>query len=76
MDMSNAPKTYRLASSGLVYTPGLIAWAINGYAFKEDRDGILRIICTTYSIPLRAAEALLSETVPYTVEDGAVIFTV
>lgn len=76
MDMSNAPKTYRLASADMVYTPGLIAWAINGYAFKGDRDNILRIICETYSLPLRPAEALLSKAVPYTIEEGTVIFTV
>ena len=38
---------YRLGSSSLVHTPGLIAWAINGYHFEEDRPQLLAIIAGT-----------------------------
>jgi len=40
--------TYRLGSSPLVHAPGLIAWAINGYAFPRDRTVILRVVTDTW----------------------------
>lgn len=40
--------TYKLGSSALVHAPGLIAWAINGYAFPKDRDTILRVVVDTW----------------------------
>lgn len=69
--------TYRLKSSEMVHTPGIIAWAINGYAFADDRPKLLDVMCRTFpTIPATAIERLLSEAVPYTVEDEAVVFSV
>ncbi|MDF3907814.1 hypothetical protein [Paracoccus sp. AS002] len=69
--------TYRLQSSGLVHTPGIIAWAINGYAFPRDRKNMLKVIGETFpTVPTPAIEKLLSKAVPYTVEDETVVFTV
>jgi hypothetical protein len=69
-------KTYRLGSSGLVYAPGVVAWAINGYAFKRDRKSMRDVIAKTWSVPNDAADALLSKKVPYTIDDEAVVFEV
>jgi len=69
-------KTYRLASSSLVHTPGLIAWAVNGYKFPKDRPRLLEIVSSTWNLPRKATEALLSEKVKYTVHNETVIFTV
>ncbi|MER9178920.1 hypothetical protein [Mesorhizobium sp. M0767] len=68
--------TYRLGSSGLVGAPGLIAWAINGYAFKRDQKAMLNVVTQTWSIPEAAAKALLSKTAPYTLDGDVVVFTV
>ncbi len=69
--------TYRLLSSELVHTPGIIAWAINAYAFEKDRPAFLTIMTKTFpTLPETAVEQLLSEAVPYTVEDEDVVFTI
>lgn len=69
--------TYTLQSSPMVHTPGLIAWAINGYAFEADRAQICKVIAETYpSLPVNAINQLLSEAVPFTVEDETVVFEV
>jgi hypothetical protein len=69
-------KTYTLASNGLVYAPGIVRWAISGAAFEKDRKQLINVISSTWSIPEKAAEALLLQKVPYTlVADGAVRFT-
>lgn len=68
------PTTYRLNSAAFVYAPGLIAWAINGYAFKRDRKVMVKIIADTWRLPDAAADALLSKRAPFRVEDETVIF--
>lgn len=75
MDLSNAPKTYRLRSSERVYAPGLIAWAINSYRSSVDREAIVIIVRDGWRIPEYAAISLLAEIVPYTVEGDSVVFT-
>lgn len=75
MDLSNAPKTYRLLSSPRVYAPGLIAWAINGYGFPRDRALMVEIVRESWKIPEHAAVSLLSKAVPYSVEGDVVVFT-
>ena len=76
--MAAAPKPaatrYRLQSSGFVFAPGLVAWAINGYAFKRDRPNLEKVIGETWGLPLPAVRALLSKAVPFTVEAETVIF--
>ena len=72
-----AQTTYRLASSPAVHTPGIIAWAINGYAFERDRPQMLDVICGTFpTVPRPAVEQLLSKAVPFTVEGETLVFTV
>lgn len=69
--------TYRLPSDPMVSIPGLIAWAINGYAFPKDRQTMLDVITATFpTLPVEAAEQLLSKAAPYIVEGETVVFTV
>jgi hypothetical protein len=72
-DMSNAPKTYRLGSSEMVYAPGIIRWAICG--FKSDRQAMIEIVLSWKGVSEAAAIALLSQRVPFTVEGETVVFT-
>jgi hypothetical protein len=72
--MSEAAKTYRLGSAPMVHAPGLVAWAINGYAHKADRATMETIISDSWSIPIGPTRALLSKAVPYTVDGDAVVF--
>lgn len=69
------PTTYRMGSSALIHTPGIVRWAINGYSFPRDRNVMLKVIREGYGIPTPAARALLSQAVPYTVEGDTVTFT-
>lgn len=67
---------YRLGSNELVHAPGVIAWAINGYAFKRDRAALRRVIVDGWpGIPAAAARQLLSGSVPYTLDGDTVVFT-
>ena len=66
---------YRLGSSSLVHTPGIITWAMNGYHFEEDRPEIFQIISKTWpGIPADAIEALLIKRVPFTLEGETLVF--
>lgn len=68
--------TYRLASSPVVNTPGVIAWAINAYSFDDDRPMMLKTVSATFpQVPAEAIKQLLSTAVPYTVEGETVVFT-
>lgn len=68
---------YRLGSSSLVHTPGLIAWAINGYHFEEDHPQLLDVIAASYpGVPREALEQVLLRKIDYRVEGETVLFTV
>jgi len=69
-------KTYRLGSSPMIHSPGVIAWAINGAKFKRDRANMVKIITKGWGVPPDVAEALLLGKVPYTIEDEVVVFSV
>lgn len=71
-----AGKRYRMQSDPMVSAPGLVAWAINGYAFKRDRPQLEKIIGETWSLPLAAVRALLSKAVPFSIEGESVVFEV
>jgi len=69
--------TYRLGSSPLVHAPGLIAWAINGYAFPRDRTVILRVVTDTWpGLPEERARAVLSGDLAYRVDDDTIVIDV
>lgn len=66
---------YHLGSSPVLYAPGIIAWAVNYYAFEEDRPHLAMIMASTYlQVAPLALQALLIGAVPYTVEEDGVIF--
>lgn len=68
--------TYRLQSSPMVYSPGILAWAMNAYHFPKDRPQILKVMTETYAgVPEDKMDALLMGHIPYTVEDEAVVFS-
>lgn len=69
--------TYNLGSSPLVHAPGLVAWAINAYAFPRDQNVTLRVVTETWpGFPAEHAPLLLAKSLPYTVDGETVIFTV
>lgn len=72
-----AQTTYRLHSSPMQHTPGVIAWAINGYAFPKDRSMLIKVVKTGFAgVPAFAIQQLLSGAVSHTVEGDVVVFTV
>jgi hypothetical protein len=66
--------TYRLGSSGLVFAPGVVRWAMAAYAFPADRAVGLGVITEGWGVPETAAVALLSKAAPHTVEGDTVVF--
>lgn len=68
------PKEYRLGSSALIYAPGVVAWAINGYAFPRDQTHMVTVMRVGWNLPEDVAVAVLSKAVPYTVEGDVVVF--
>lgn len=71
-----AKHTYRLQSTDMIYTPGIVAWAKNGYAFKDDRPKLVRLMVESYGLHEDVADGLLSGEIPYTVEDDMVVFDI
>lgn len=66
---------YRLGSSSLVHTPGLVAWGQNAYRFPKDRDSVLNVFTGTWdSVPAAAFDQLLSQKVCHEVEGETVVF--
>jgi hypothetical protein len=76
--MEDHMTTYHLRSSGFVHTPGMLAWAINGYHFPDDRKYLRSVFVKGWNLPNKVADALLSGKLPYTVNDenGTVSFEV
>ena len=64
----------KLRSAAFVYAPGLFRWAVNGYKFPEDRNYVITVIASTWSLTRRCAEDLLSGKTPHTIEDDSVVF--
>jgi hypothetical protein len=59
----------------MVYAPGVVRWAANGYKWPKDRANMVRVIAEGWGIPSEAVDALLSGAAPHTVEDDAVVFS-
>lgn len=77
MTVATAETGFRLVSTPQVHMPGYIAWAINGYAFKEDRPTFFKMLNEVFpTVPAMAMHKLLSKDVPYKIEDNAVVFNV
>ena len=68
---------YRLKSNDDFYTPDFIEWAIVGCHSADDRRKMTILISSVFpKVPDSAIEQLLSKAVPYTVEEGTVVFQV
>ena len=66
------PKKFVLSSSPLIHTPGMIRWAINGYAFEDDRPAILNVFTSGWpTVPAAAFKAILAGKLPVTIDDEA-----
>jgi hypothetical protein len=65
--------TYRLLSTPMVHTPGIVAWAINAYRFPKDRKVIRKVMESYPGLPAEIIDGLLSKVIPYKVEGETVI---
>jgi hypothetical protein len=66
--------TVRLCSAPMIHTPGVIAWAKNGYQLPRDRKNMVRIITESFGLTPECAHDLLSGRVEYTVNEDTVEF--
>ena len=70
----NTEKTYRLASAPMLYTPGLIKWAMAYYRTSPRKAA--KLIADGYpGVSSAIAARLLAGKIPFTVEGDTVIFT-
>jgi len=69
------PTVYTLTSDEMVHTPGIFAWAVNGYKFDSDKPKMVRVIADTFNLKDEVATGLLDGTIPYTVVNDGVQFT-
>jgi hypothetical protein len=58
----------------MVHTPGILAWAMNGYRHTKDQGNIRKIFTDGYAIPNDAAHALLNGDEPHQIEGTSVVF--
>ena len=65
---------YRLHSTGLVYTPGFLNWAIVGA--MNDHEKMVDIMVKGYDLPRQVASDLLSGKLSYLVDGDMVTFEV
>lgn len=65
---------YRLHSTGLVYTPGILEWAKVG--MLSDSAKMVEIISRGYNLSEEVTHNLLSGEIEYWVEGEAVVFVV
>jgi len=75
MELEMQARTYRLGSSEMVHTPGVIAWAKNAYAFEKDRNQLRKIVSETWGVPDEVAHRLLSGETNYTIDGNTVVFS-
>lgn len=52
-------QTFRLTSTDLCYTPGIVRWAQQGASHKRDRPKLLRVFTEGYGLPRAAARKLI-----------------
>jgi hypothetical protein len=63
----------RLLSGPMISTPGILAWAINGYKFKKDRKNLLRVFVQGYgggNVPSDVYDKLLKGEIEWREEPG------
>ena len=65
-----------LQSTEGIYTPGILRWAQNGYAFPNDRKKLRRVFVEGFNLDGELVHRLLSGKVPYEIEGEDVVLTV
>ncbi len=65
--------TYRLNSTEMVYTPGIIRFAQS--MFLTDAPAAVRILRDGYALPNAIADALASGALAYEIDGEAVVFS-
>ena len=68
----NQPQIFRLGSSDLIHAPGIVVWARS--LALTDADKAAQIISDGWSIPLWAAQDLVTGRSAYRIEGETVVF--
>lgn len=69
----SAPATYRLGSDAMIFTPGIVAYAMAGYR-QGERAASVKLIADGWNISETAATALVSGASPYSIDGETVVF--
>ena len=73
-DTNGAKDAIRLKSTSLCNTPGILAWAMNGYKFKSDRKAMAAVFTEGFGLTDQCAHDLLSGKIPHSIEGDSVVF--
>jgi hypothetical protein len=66
---------FTLTSNSLVFAPGVLRWAMNGYKFKRDRANMVKVMESWPGLSKAEWRGVLSGEIPVTVEDDKVLIT-
>lgn len=69
-------KTWRLQSGNGINAVNMVKWAIEGYAFEEDRTTLENAMMCWEGPSRQDYQGLLSGRIPYTVDGDTVVFSV
>ena len=72
MNATTQTDTIRLTSNSMIYTPGMIAMAINQYSFNKSWS--IKLLTSGYMLTKRCAVDLLTGKVKHEIIDDAVVF--
>lgn len=70
----DANDAIRLKSTSLCNTPGILAWAMNGYKFKSDRRAMAAVFTEGFGLTDQCAHDLLSGKTTHSIEGDSVVF--
>jgi hypothetical protein len=48
MPTTTEKRSFRLLSTSMINTPGILRWAQNGYKFKRDRKALLNVFTSAF----------------------------
>ena len=65
-----------LTSTEMVYAPGILRWAMNGYKFKRDRKVMIRVMQAWPGLTDAEWAGVLSGEIPHAVEGDKVMIEI
>jgi hypothetical protein len=72
--MNETIRQVALQSNKMIYTPGILRWAINGYKFNKDRKNLRKVFVDGFNLPDKVVHRLLTGDIPHKIVGSEVHF--